>query len=230
MPRIAASMDGIDTRLLDDELWQRLEQNVVHNSEHLEDRDFKKDKPTNHRDELRAYIVKYLVDKLAKRLKIPITYLPWSKIKVEDVYNWPPDMEFRTISKMNTNEVKKIYALAKEDQLDFSPRLIGKLREHLAKSRFAMPEVQKMISDIEAALCNELNAETNRKFRKIPWAILNKDDIINWPEGVPFNKIFKQGFLNLKLLHRLRHEFFFSEKFLKKLYDPRYELAVARSI
>jgi hypothetical protein len=228
MPHIADTMDGIDTRLLDAHIWQRLGLNAVHNSELFDNYDLKEDKRTNPRDQLRSFVAKYLGDKLAKRLKISMTYLPWSEIKAEDIINWPPDVEFGKVNKMNTNDVKKIYALAKDDQLDFSPGLISRLGKRPRKSR--TPEYQVMVKDIQTALCNKLNAGTERYFRRVPWAMLKKEDIINWPEGIPLIRLSQHTMNRLKLLHKLRNEIFFSEEFLKKISDPRLDATITRYI
>jgi hypothetical protein len=123
---------------------------------------------------------------------------------------------------MNTNEVKSIYALAMEDQLDFSPGLISRLREHLAKSKLSKSINENIIRDIEVALCNQLNARTNKKFKKVPWTMLKKEDIINWPEEIPVVRLSQHKMKRLKLLHKLRDQIFFSEECIRKLSDPAF--------
>jgi hypothetical protein len=141
----------------------------------------------------------------------------------EDIINWPSDVRFVPVYKMNTDEVKRIYALAKDDQLDFSPGLISRLRKHLAKSKLSRSEKnQNIIRDIEVALCNQLNAKTNKKFKKIPWTMLKKEDIINWPEGIPLIRLSQHTLPRLNLLHKLRDEIFFSEECIRKLSDPAF--------
>jgi hypothetical protein len=117
------------------------------------------------------------------------------------------------------------------EQTNFSPGLISRLREHLAKSKLSRSEKnQNIIRDIEVALCNQLNARTNKKFKKVPWTMLKTDDIINWPAGIPLIRLSRHTMSRLKFLHKLRYEIFFSEEFLKKLSDPRYEWTLARYI
>ena len=116
-----------------------------------------------------------------------------------------------------------LYSLAKEDELDFSPGSISRLREQLAKSKLPKTDVKVIISEIQTALCNRLNAGTNRNFARVPWNILKKEDIINWPEGIPLTRLSRQGYNNLKLLHKLREGIFFSEKFLKTLSDQSFD-------
>jgi hypothetical protein len=213
MPHIADSMDGIDTRFLDNELWQRLEQNVGHYSEHLEDHDFKKDKPTNPRDQLRSFVAKYLSDKLAKRLRISMTYLPWSKIKVEDIINWPPDVEFRTINKMNTNDVKKIYALAKEDQLDFSPRFISRLSSHGAHKEKALDIKPYITNYLQDKLAKKLNISSIN----VPWSQIKTGDIVNWPSDIELIPISQMSTKEVNRLYALAKEdkLDFSSEFLR---------------
>jgi hypothetical protein len=226
VPRIADSIDGIDAGLLDYELWQRLDRNMGHISEHLEDHDFKKEKSAHYRDyrdEVRSYILKYLVDKLSRKLNVPSTTIPWSEMGAEDIINWPSEVRFMPVYKMSKTEFDKLYALAKDDQLDFSPGLISRLREHLAKSKLSRSKKnQNIIRDIEVALCNQLNARTNKKFKKVPWTMLKKEDIINWPKEIPVVRLSQHRLKRLKLLHELRDEIFFSEEFIRKLSDPAF--------
>jgi hypothetical protein len=140
----------------------------------------------------------------------------------EDIINWPSDVRFVPVYKMNTDEVKRIYELVKDDQLDFSPGLISGLREHLAKSKLSRSINENIIRDIEVALCNQLNARTNKKFKKVPWTMLKKEDIINWPKKIPVVRLSQHRRERLNLLHKLRYEFSFREEFIRKLSDPAF--------
>jgi hypothetical protein len=190
---------------------------------------------TKHRasskNQIQSDITKYLGDKLAKKLNISSIKVPWSHIKTGDIVNWPSDVKLIPISQLSSKDVNSLYALAKEDLLDFSPTFLRRLRVHqLRKSKSRTPEFQEIISDIQTALCNKLNDGTNKKFKKVPWIMLKTDDIINWPAGIPFIRLSRHTMNRLKLLHKLRYEIFFSEEFLKKLSDPRYEWTLARYI
>ena len=91
-------------------------------------------KGTDHRDELRPYLTKYLQDKLAEHLNVDRIKVPWSQMKAKDIINWPPDMEFRNVNRMSRSEVKRLLQLAREDLLDFSPEFL-KLRASLGNSK-----------------------------------------------------------------------------------------------
>ena len=128
MPRIADSMEGMDVSLLDYEKWRRLDGNVVHISEHPEDHE----RPPFIK-QLKSYVKNFLVDKLATKSNIPTTTLPWSEMKVEDIPNWPSDMNFKPVSMLNTEEVKRLYSLAKQGDLDFSPAFINRFGKSSAQ-------------------------------------------------------------------------------------------------
>jgi hypothetical protein len=55
-------------------------------------------------------------------------------MKAKDIINWPPDMEFRNVYRMSTEELKRLLELAKKDLLDFSPEFL-KLRASLGNSK-----------------------------------------------------------------------------------------------
>jgi hypothetical protein len=159
---------------------------------------------------LKSDIIKYLADKLAKKLNASSVKIPWSKMKEGDILNWPPGLKFMPISEMNTNELKRLHELIKKDKLDFSSEFLESFDRNA------------IISDIETSLCNKLSAGTNKKFKRVPWSILRKEDIINWPEGIPFERLSRHRMKRLKLLHDLREVIFFSKDFLLKLSDPSF--------
>ena len=115
MPRIADSMEGMDVSLLDDEKWQKLDSNFGATSEHHEDHVFKKAQKPRIRTELRSAVTKYLTDKLAKKLKMSSIRMPWSIMKTGDIINWPSDVRFIPVNKLNTEEVQRLYSLTKEE-------------------------------------------------------------------------------------------------------------------
>jgi hypothetical protein len=87
-------------------------------------------------DKLRSDITKYLADKLAKKLNVPSIRVPWSKMKAEDIINWPSDLEFVPAHQMNTEDLKLLYKLAVRDLLDFSPKFLDRIgRRRLAHNR-----------------------------------------------------------------------------------------------
>jgi hypothetical protein len=182
-------------------------------------------------NELRADFTKYLADKLARKLNVSSIRIPWSKMKAGDIINWPQDVKLIPIYNMNMKDIQRLHELVKKDILDFSPGLITRLREEeLLKGKSAMPQFQEIIRDIETALCNKLNAGTNKNFNRVPWAILKTEDVYNWPEGVRFIRLSQLGKKHLRLLHKLRDVIFFSKEFLQRLSDPSFDKTISQYI
>jgi hypothetical protein len=169
------------------------------------------------RNQLRSYVTKYLADKLAKKLNVPRITIPWSKMNAKDMINWPSGVEFIPVSKMKINEVKRLHKLSKEDLLDFAPEFLRRTPIKYAENK------SDIINDIESTLRRKLNAGTNKKFRRIPWTILSNKDIINWPKGMPFDRLSRLAEKRLKLLHKLREVIVFSDEFLSALSDPSFD-------
>lgn len=180
-------------------------------------------KRTLFRNGLRSNITKYLGDKLSKKLNRTKITIPWSEMTAEDVINWPPDVEFVPLFRMNMHGLERLHELAKKDVLDFSPKFLSLKERQLVKSRSATPESLKMIREIETVLCDKLNSGTNKTFRRVPWNIIKKQDIINWPDGVPFYRLSQHSKKHLILLHKLRQVIFFNVEFLKSLSDPSFD-------
>jgi hypothetical protein len=172
----------------------------------------------SYRDKLRSDVSKYLGDKLAKKLNVLSFKVPWSKMKAEDIINWPSGIEFKPLSNMNLKEVQVLHELASEDQLDFSSKFL-----QLSKGKLRPSEFQEIMKDIETTLCDKINAATNKTFRRVPWSMLKKGDIINWPEEIPFISLSKHRMKRLKLLHKLRDVIFFSKDFLNTLSDAGFD-------
>jgi cellulose biosynthesis protein BcsQ len=75
-------------------------------------------------NELRSDIRKYLGEKLAKKLNVDSIRVPWSQMKATDIINWPENVEFKSVEKMGIKDIKILYQLAKNDQLDFSSKFL----------------------------------------------------------------------------------------------------------
>jgi hypothetical protein len=172
------------------------------------------------RDKLRSEISEYLQDKLAKKLNTSRIRIPWSRMKKGDIINWPSKLKFESVTYMNTNEIKMLHQLMIEDKLDFSPEFLKNVQKSLPKN-VQKSDRKTIIKDIETALCNKLNSGTNKKFKLVPWHIIEKNDLINWPDGIPFMQPSRLSKNRLKWLHNFREVIFFSGDFLEKLSDPR---------
>ena len=92
---------------------------------------------TLERNLLKSEVVKYLHDKLAKRLNVSTVRVPWSKMKAEDILNWPLDVKLISIEKMNFNDLKKLNELARKDKLDFSAEFLGRLQDDTLQLKVA---------------------------------------------------------------------------------------------
>jgi hypothetical protein len=170
-------------------------------------------------NDLRSDVTKYLGSKLAKKLNVSHIKVPWSRMKAEDLINWPPDVEFKPVYNMALDDLKRLHKLVEANLLDFSSQFLAELKPATPKYRV----VQEIIRDIETVLCHKLNAGTNKRFKGVPWTLMQKENIINWPKGIPFVKPLKQKKKDLKVLHKLREVFSFSKDFLKALSDPRFD-------
>jgi hypothetical protein len=86
-------------------------------------------------NKLRSEVAKHLGDKLAKKLNVPSIKVPWSKMKEGDIINWPSDVKFGGISRMNQQELQKLHKLAKDDLLEFSPEFLRLIELDLAECK-----------------------------------------------------------------------------------------------
>jgi hypothetical protein len=82
----------------------------------------------NHVDQLRSEVSRYLADKLAKNLNVSNIRVPWSEMTEKDIINWPSNVDFIAVSKMNLNELKKVHKLTKDGLLDFTPEFLGRVK------------------------------------------------------------------------------------------------------
>jgi hypothetical protein len=90
--------------------------------------------------QLRSDVSTYLADKLAKKLNVSRIRLPWSKMKAEDIINWPSDVKFEKPGQMNFYGLEKIHRLSSDDLLDFSPEFLRRRRVQLAEGKSATNE------------------------------------------------------------------------------------------
>jgi hypothetical protein len=127
--------------------------------------------------ELKSAVNKYLTDKLAAKSNIPTITLPWSEMKVEYIPNWPSDMKFKPVSMLNTKEVRRLYSLAKQDDLDFSPEFIKRFSSR-------NPEVHELKTAVTKYLTYKLARKLKVSGIRIPWSDIKAGDIINWPSDV----------------------------------------------
>jgi hypothetical protein len=165
-----------------------------------ENHDLKKVKRVHYSNDLRSEVVKYLGDKLAKKLNISSIKLPWSRMKAEDIINWPSDVEFKTINRVGMEELKRLHELVKIDKLDFTPEFLSRLQT------MSQLSVAKLRSNFAKYLQDKLAKKLNVPSIKVPWSKMKAADIINWPLDVEFLSPGQMNFNDLTKLHGLAVE------------------------
>lgn len=146
---------------------------------------------------------------------MPSIKVPWSKMKSENIINWPIDLKFVPIYGMNTNDLKRLYKLAQKDRLDFSPEFLSQFNIISKEPRY----LDELRSDLTKYLAEKLAKKMNVPSIKIPWAKMRSEDIINWPSGIKFRPAHKMSTKELKRLHELTKEDLldFTPDFLNRL-------------
>jgi hypothetical protein len=129
-----------------------------------------------------------------------------------DIVNWPPEVEFKALDDLNTEELKKVHDVARDDLLDFAPEFISRLETK-------KPSQSKVLkSDFTKYLADKLAKELNVDSIKVPWSEMTAKDIINWPENVEFKRpnVLKKN--DLKTLHKMAKEDLlnFSPEFIRR--------------
>jgi hypothetical protein len=195
MPRIADTMDGMDYSLFDDEMWQKIDVKMGHMSK---SRKIKNHNWEIYRKESRSDIANYLTEKLSKKLNESNITIPWSKMKAQDIINWPPDVKLMSVYRMKVKQLKKILKLVKKDQLDFSPEFLGRFKRRPI-SKWVLLRNQ-LRTDIAKYLADKLAKKLNVSRIRVPWSLLADGDIINWPSGMKFKRIAQ---INIRQLNRL---------------------------
>jgi hypothetical protein len=170
-------------------------------------------RPTDEKNQLRAYVTKYLGNKLAKKLKRPRVKIPWSRMKEEDIINWPSNVKLISPNKMDKKSLSGLYKLEIEDRLDFSSPFLARFKsiQFWERCRDALR------SDIAEYLVDKLARKLNVPNIRVPWSRMKEGDIISWPPEVPFQPIYDMSVYNLKKLYKLANEDLldFSPKFLR---------------
>jgi hypothetical protein len=146
---------------------------------------------------VKSNLSKYLVTKLSRKLNRPINNIRWSIIKAGDILNWPQDIKLGNIRSMKLDEVERLYQLAKEDLLDFSPQLISRLKR---------PHIYELRSSITKYLATKLARKLHVSSITIRWSEVKAEDIINWPPDIEFKRIYEMGPTNLNRLYQLAKE------------------------
>jgi hypothetical protein len=172
----------------------------------------------NNRDELRLEFRKNLADKLAKKLNADsIKHLPWSEMTAGDIINWPREVEFRTVDKMSTKELKSLQELAKNDQLDFTTESINRLKIKGRVFKNNRNELRsEMIKYLSKKLAQRLNVQS---IKKLPWSEMTEGDIINWPQGLEFKRFDIMNTEEVKKIHEhvKEDDLDFAQEFIGRL-------------
>jgi hypothetical protein len=153
----------------------------------------------NSGSELRADFTKYLADKLARKVNVSSIKIPWSKMKAEDIINWPSDLKFNRIAKMRAIDLKKLHDLVKQDLLDFTP-------EFISQFKILNDSVNGLRSYVAKYLADKLAKKLNISRIQIPWSNMKPADIINWPSGVKFERIAQMDIKVVQKLNELAKE------------------------
>jgi hypothetical protein len=156
---------------------------------------------TADRNKIRSDITKYLAGKLAKKLKRPGVRVPWSKMKAEDIINWPLDIEFQPIDRMKIKELKALHELAQNDLLDFTSEFLSRFKVTSLDrwTRF----LNQLRSDITKYLAGKLAKKLKRPGVRVPWSKMKAGDITNWPSNIEFKPINRLNIKDLETLLKL---------------------------
>jgi hypothetical protein len=105
-------------------------------------------------------------------------------------------VEFKPFYEMNTNDLKILYDLSTEDQLDFSPEFLSRF-EDMTLDR------EKLISEIGKYLVDQLARKLNVPSIQLPLFRVQAKDISNWPPDLKVQSIQAMNKNDLKILHEL---------------------------
>jgi isopentenyldiphosphate isomerase len=178
-----------------------------------------KSSETSIRDQLKLDIVKYLRGKLARKSERPRIRIPWLEMKAGDILNWPPDVDFRKVSKLKLEDLEKLNELVKADKLDFSPEFLHRFQLQRRPSNNQYRYDRKFRSDIVKYLQDKLSSKFNVTGIRIPWSEIKAGDILNWPDDVQIQNIKRNSAAEITRLHELvkADELDFSQEFLNRL-------------
>jgi hypothetical protein len=175
---------------------------------------------TRYDEELRSNVAKYLKDKLSKKLNLTSATIPWSKMKEDDIINWPSDVKFIRVGKMNGIELQKLNQLTREDILDFSPKFLSQYKTLILethKDDEIRSEVTKYLKD---KLAKKLNLSS---ITVLPWSKMKAEDLLNWPREVDFIPFYNMKAADLKAIHKVvtEDQLDFSPKFLNRYFQDQ---------
>jgi len=75
-------------------------------------------------------------------------------------------------------------------------------------------DMNQMIQAINIDLLIKLNKGSKTYSSHIPWNLIQRNSMVDWPDGVPVKKIMLQGRKNLKVIYASLDSIQFTEKFL----------------
>ena len=136
-------------------------------------------------------------------------------LKRENFFNWPTDVRLGRIIKQGKQSLVKLYSNL--HRIDFTKEFLDR---YASKPKDGTKD--KLIQEIKEKLLEKLRAGLERegidvRINSVPWFILKRDDLINWPVSVPVQIIFKQYQNSIRKIHYNLGRINFTLDFLKKL-------------
>jgi hypothetical protein len=119
--------------------------------------------------------------------------VPWKFLKPGDLVNWPQDVQYMRIYKLNAQDLHKVYKNLhsihfSHDALlrlaHFGNKVNSPTSSKAAPSDKNADEWGMKRNWISKVLNGKLKEQTNRKSIKVPWSSLVSKDIVGWPENV----------------------------------------------
>jgi hypothetical protein len=130
--------------------------------------------------------------------------IPWKQLKREDFVNWPNDVGLYSIADQGRQSLTKLYSNL--DRIDFTRDFI----DQFARSR------QEIIPEIENNLLIKLNEGLKTNFISMPWYLIKRKDLVNWPIYIPVNYIFTLAKKHLISLHENLDSINFTQEFFDR--------------
>jgi hypothetical protein len=215
MPQIADKRDSRDISLLMDNHSRDININTVSLSAKTKvnqesDRIWDDPKYAHMIKEIQNHLLRKLNKGLLLKSKQAYRQIPWKQLKREDLVNWPNDVRLGQIKHQGKQSLVKLYNNL--DRIDFTKEFLDDSKRRPNKD----PEIKQIRSEIQNKLLVKLNAGLKTKFISIPWSLIRREDLVNWPNNVPLNNIDKLGIEHLGSLHEHLDLINFTQEFFDR--------------